>query len=186
MRPGRLIARSVIGAVFVGHGTQKLWLVRPRRQADHVERALAAALEIEQAVASTLAAELSTGIGLSSGAVIAGNVGGAGRLEFSVIGDAVNVAARVDSATRATGDTVLVSGHTRARLPDAGIAMLEARPELPLKGRRSSSHCSRPGSRQGSRAAISQLADPLCRATRSLTRRTMSCMMRERSKSLGV
>jgi adenylate cyclase len=66
--------------------------------------------------------------------VVAGNVGGAGRLEFSVIGDAVNVAARVESATRSTGDVILVSEHTRRLLRDAGTA-LEKRPEVPLKGK---------------------------------------------------
>ncbi len=64
--------------------------------------------------------------------MIAGNVGGAGRLEFSVIGDAVNVAARVQDATRVTGDTVLVSEHTRALLSDKSC--LEERPAMPLKG----------------------------------------------------
>jgi adenylate cyclase len=49
-----------------------------------------------------------------------------------VIGDAVNVAARVEETTRATGDTVLVSERTRALLSDASI--LEERPALPLKG----------------------------------------------------
>ena len=78
--------------------------------------------------------ELGVGIGLNSGTVVAGNVGGAGRLEFSVIGDAINVAARVESATRQTGDTILISENTRALLRDGSLA-LEARPEVPLKGK---------------------------------------------------
>jgi len=65
--------------------------------------------------------------------VIAGNVGGAGRLEFSVIGDAVNVAARVEETTRATGDTVLVSSRTRGLLSDS--SSLEERPAVRLKGK---------------------------------------------------
>ena len=113
---------------FVGDGLLAVFGA-PRRQADHADQALAAAMEIERAVTD----ELPIGIGLSSGTVIAGNVGGAGRLEFSVIGDAVNVAARVEAATRTTGDTVLVSEHTRALLSDP--SMLEERPSVPLKGR---------------------------------------------------
>jgi adenylate cyclase len=112
---------------FVGDGLLAVFGA-PRRQTDHADRALAAALEIEQAVQD----ELPIGIGLNSGTVIAGNVGGGGRLEFSVIGDAVNVAARVEECTRATGDTVLVSERTRALLSDTSL--LEDRPALPLKG----------------------------------------------------
>jgi adenylate cyclase len=86
------------------------------------------------AVEQEFSGELSVGIGLNSGTVVAGNVGGAGRLEFSVIGDAVNVAARVESATRMTGDVVLVSEHTR-RLLRGEVARLEKRPDVPLKGK---------------------------------------------------
>ena len=44
--------------------------------------------------------------------MIAGSIGGAGRLNFSVIGDAVNVAARVEAATRETGDDLLATAAT--------------------------------------------------------------------------
>ena len=113
---------------FVGDGLLAVFGA-PRPHPDHADRALAAALEIERATAD----QLPIGIGLSSGPVIAGNVGGAGRLEFSVIGDAVNVAARVEEVTRLTGDTMLVSAHTRERLTDT--SGLEERPALPLKGK---------------------------------------------------
>ncbi len=60
--------------------------------------------------------ELEVGIGLNSGTVVAGNVGGGGRLEFSVMGDAVNVASRIEGATRETGDAILLSEDTAERL----------------------------------------------------------------------
>src|SRR5205085_4774956 len=78
--------------------------------------------------------DLEIGLGLNSGTVVAGNVGGAGRVEFSVIGDVVNVAARVEAATRETGDTVLVSEYTRRLLTDARPPLRE-RPRVPLKGK---------------------------------------------------
>jgi adenylate cyclase len=59
---------------------------------------------------------------------------GVERLEFSVIGDAVNVAARVESATRQTGDLVLIAGRTRELLTHSEIELVE-RPGLALKGK---------------------------------------------------
>ena len=106
----------------------------PRRHADHADRALRAALEISDAMRDEFGTALSVGIGLNSGSVIAGNVGGAGRFEFSVIGDAVNIAARVESATRQTGDFVLLTGQTLALL-DADHGEFVARPGLRLKGK---------------------------------------------------
>lgn len=44
--------------------------------------------------------------------VIAGTIGGGGKLEFTLIGDAVNVAARVEQLTKTTGDAILVTQQT--------------------------------------------------------------------------
>ena len=41
--------------------------------------------------------------------MIAGTIGGAGKLEFSLIGDTVNVAARVEQLTKTTGDAILLT-----------------------------------------------------------------------------
>jgi adenylate cyclase len=106
----------------------------PRRHPDHADRALGAALQIADAVRDEFGAALSVGVGLNSGPVVAGNVGGAGRLEFSVIGDAVNVAARVESATRQTGDSVLLTDKTLALL-SANHGEFVARTGLVLKGK---------------------------------------------------
>jgi adenylate cyclase len=119
---------------FVGDGLLAVFGA-PRRQDDHADQALAAAIEIDGAVAEEFGGELSIGVGLNSGSVVAGNVGGAGRFEFSVIGDPVNVAARVEEATRSTGDTVLISEYTRALLSAESSAELEQRPAVPLKGK---------------------------------------------------
>jgi class 3 adenylate cyclase len=118
---------------FVGDGLLAVFGA-PRRQPDHADQGLGAAIEIAASVEEEFAGELSVGVGLNSGTVVAGNVGGAGRLEFSVIGDVVNVAARVESATRQTGDIVLLSEHTR-RLLRGSLAALQERPAIPLKGK---------------------------------------------------
>jgi adenylate cyclase len=119
---------------YVGDGLLAVYGA-PRRQEYHADEALAASLEIATAVEREFGDRLSIGIGLNSGRVIAGNVGGAGRLEFSVIGDAVNVAARIESATRETGDAILVSEHTDRLLSDAAGVSLEPRPPVRLKGK---------------------------------------------------
>jgi adenylate cyclase len=104
----------------------------PRRLEDHADRALAAALAIARETQSEHG--LSFGVGLNSGTVVAGNVGGAGRLEFSVIGDPVNVAARVEAATRQTEDKVLLTEHTKELLSDDHPELTE-RLDLELKGK---------------------------------------------------
>lgn len=119
---------------FVGDGLLAVFGA-PRRQSDHAEEALKAAIEISDHVAREFGGELAIGIGLNSGMVIAGNVGGGGRLEFSVIGDAVNVAARVEAATRTTGDPLLISEWTRRLLPEADAASLQMRGNAQLKGK---------------------------------------------------
>ena len=96
---------------------------------------MAAALAIAAEVEATHGGRVSIGIGVNSGDVVAGTVGGGGRVEFTVIGDVVNTAARVEEATRQTGDVILVTAATRALLrQDHGG--LEPRPSIPLKGKR--------------------------------------------------
>jgi adenylate cyclase len=119
---------------FVGDGLLAVFGA-PRPQAEHADQALAAAIQSSDDVEQEFGDELLIGVGLSSGAVIAGNVGGGGRLEFSVIGDTVNVAARVEAATRTTGDSVLISESTRDLLSEAAAGRLERRPAVPLKGK---------------------------------------------------
>jgi adenylate cyclase len=84
---------------------------------DHADRAVSAACEIGVAVNDEgRAGELRVGVGVNTGTVIAGAIGGAGRLNFSVIGGAVNVAARVEAQTRETDDSILITGDTWTRL----------------------------------------------------------------------
>jgi adenylate cyclase len=117
---------------FVGDGLLAVFGA-PRPAVDHADRALAAACEIAEAVEQEFGEEIRIGIGLNSGSVVAGNIGGAGRLDYSVIGDAVNVAARVEAATRETGDTVLISEETRSLL--TRDREFSGRPGIELKGK---------------------------------------------------
>lgn len=119
---------------FLGDGLLAVFGA-PTRFEDHADRAVQAAIETARAVQEEFGDELRVGIGLNSGSVVAGNVGGAGRLEFSVIGDPVNTAARVEAATRTTGDPILITDATKSRLRRFG-GDLEERPAQELKGKR--------------------------------------------------
>lgn len=100
----------------------------------HADRAVAAAIEIARAVRRRYRGSLRVGIGVNSGLVIAGTIGGGGHVEFTVIGDPVNVAARVERATRRTGDVVLLTEGTRCLLTREHND-LEPRGTMPLKGK---------------------------------------------------
>lgn len=116
---------------FLGDGLLAVFGT-PDNVPDHADRAVAAACDI--AVADTLASVgLTVGVGVNTGQVVAGPLGGAGRLNFSVIGDAVNVAARVEAATRQTGDAVLITDATRLMLRKP--YELDSRGEIELKGK---------------------------------------------------
>jgi adenylate cyclase len=117
---------------FIGDGLLAVFGA-PERRRDHPDCAVRAAVEIAQCVNQGDNDLLNVGIGVNSGKVIAGSIGGAGRLNFSVIGDAVNVAARVEAATRALGDDVLVTASTCERLSAA--IELEPRGARQLKGK---------------------------------------------------
>jgi class 3 adenylate cyclase len=119
---------------FVGDGLLGVFGA-PDRVDDHADRAVAAALEIAAGVQREYEGSLRIGIGVNSGAVVAGTIGGGGHVEFTVIGDAVNTASRVEAATRDTGDVVLVTGATLALLRRDHGGFVD-RPSVALKGKR--------------------------------------------------
>lgn len=111
--------------------------------------ALAAALALRDTVATWNAqraargeAPLRVGIGVHHGPVVLGDIGGASRLEFAVLGDTVNVASRLEHASRALDATVVASDALvqAARAEgaagiDALLACLTAGPAQALPGR---------------------------------------------------
>jgi class 3 adenylate cyclase len=96
---------------FLGDGALAVFGA-PNDLPDHAEAAVSAAVLIHRMVADRFDGSLRIGIGINTGAVIAGTIGGASKLEFTLIGDAVNVAARVEQLTKATGDPILLTDQT--------------------------------------------------------------------------
>ena len=91
---------------FIGDAIMALFGA-PLAQGDAADRAVAAACAMERALATLnaeLAAEgrspLALGVGINTARVVAGNIGSHRRLNYSVIGDGVNVASRLQSLTR--------------------------------------------------------------------------------------
>jgi adenylate cyclase len=118
---------------FVGDGLLAVFGA-PERHADHATRALAAACDIAQLVREGVAGELRVGLGVNSGRVVVGTIGGGGRRDFTVVGDPVNTAARVEAATRLTGDDILITESTLRALGSSADDF-EERPAVPLRGK---------------------------------------------------
>jgi len=117
---------------FIGDGLLAVFGA-PESFPDHADRAVRAAIGIARRVNHGDGDLLNVGVGVNSGDVVAGSIGGAGRLNFSVIGDAVNVAARVEAETRATGDEVLITASTHDLLESP--IEVERRGPRALKGK---------------------------------------------------
>lgn len=96
---------------FLGDGALSVFGA-PNDLADHADAAVDAALLIHRLVVDRFGGELRIGIGINTGVVIAGTIGGGGKLEFTLIGDTVNVAARLEQLTKATGDAILLTRDT--------------------------------------------------------------------------
>ncbi|MDX1375908.1 MAG: adenylate/guanylate cyclase domain-containing protein [Burkholderiales bacterium] len=94
----------------------------PVTDPEHARSALAAALEIEREMQQATfgsGVRLRTRIGISTGLVVGGTVGGGERLGYTVHGDTVNLAARLEALNKDLGTTILLSGRTAALLAGA-------------------------------------------------------------------
>ncbi|HEV7277969.1 MAG TPA: adenylate/guanylate cyclase domain-containing protein [Devosiaceae bacterium] len=145
---GALGARIVeqLGTIdkFMGDSIMAFWNA-PVDVDDHARRACRAALGMRATLRELNAGnafglrgraphpeQLVCGVGIASGAALAGNMGLETRFDYSVVGDTVNVASRVEGACKDVGYDIVVVEATRAAAPD--YAYLEAG-SIRLKGK---------------------------------------------------
>ena len=128
---------------FIGDAIMALFGA-PVAQGDAADRALAAALAMERALATLnteLVAEgkppLAFGVGINTARIVAGNIGSHRRLNYSVIGDGVNVASRLQSLTRTPEyrTSIIASAATLAARRRAPATLPRPLGTVPVKGR---------------------------------------------------
>ena len=124
---------------FTGDGVMALFGA-PVAHADDPDRAVRAALGmlrrlegLNVQLRSTGAAPLRIGVGVHTGEVVVGKIGPDERIEYSVVGDAVNLASRIEGLTKEMNATLLISDTTAARL-DAAFT-LGRRAVVPIRGK---------------------------------------------------
>ena len=130
---------------YIGDAIMAFWNA-PIDDPRHADHACQAALEMVQALSALnaeMAAEtqadqmpvvLHAGIGINSGRCLAGNLGSDKRFNYSIMGDPVNVAARLESLTRTYGVDIIVGEATLSAV-DGMFAFLEL-DHIQVKGRR--------------------------------------------------
>jgi adenylate cyclase len=124
---------------FLGDGFMALFGVGPQ-QADHPRRAVSAAQELFKGV-TRVSSELEKagwpglriGVGINTGPAIVGSVGSPKRMEYTAIGDTVNVASRVETLTKSVGYELLITESTKACLPPE--ILTEPLPHQSIKGK---------------------------------------------------
>jgi adenylate cyclase len=121
----RVRAHDGVVIDYLGDGLWAMWNA-PADQPDHAVRACRAALEM-QAEMPSLSEEwlpmtgtpLRLGVGLNTGPAMVGNTGSRLKFKYGALGHTVNLASRVEGATKHFGVPVLLTGSTRARLPES-------------------------------------------------------------------
>lgn len=112
---------------FMGDGLMAFWNA-PDGQKDHAERACRAALGIALAVQEDNRTRTARGqerlcvrVGIHTGRVVVGNIGAPGRMNYTIVGDAVNTCSRLEALGKTVAGkrdvTILLSADTATRIP---------------------------------------------------------------------
>lgn len=120
---------------FIGDGLFASFNL-PLANPDHAARAVAAAIDIQRALADRVFAgevRLATRIGVNTGTVIGGTIGAGERLSYTLLGDAVNTAARLQELNKLHGTRILASEATRRAAGDG--FRFRSLGAVPIRGR---------------------------------------------------
>ena len=150
---------------------------RPSTSPTTPTAAVAAAMEIAEVVRAPTAGGCGIGIGVNSGPVVAGTIGGGGRVEFTVIGDTVNTAARVEAVV-AQHDAERVLGQAIER--EYALTDLLRRPGVTYASLHTLPGAGTPG-RRSAGCGASRDRDQVRRLHRSPTRRNRRGISRQES-----
>ena len=95
---------------YIGDAMMAVWNA-PVDVEDHEQKAIETALQIRHAMQEAQLG-IDIGIGINSGEVVAGNIGSQSRFEYSVLGDACNLAARLESSCKSVGKDLVIGEAT--------------------------------------------------------------------------
>ena len=95
---------------YIGDAMMAVWNA-PVDVENHEQKAIETALQIRHAMQEAQL-DIDIGIGINSGEVVAGNMGSASRFEYSVLGDACNLAARLESSCKTVGKNLVIGEAT--------------------------------------------------------------------------
>jgi adenylate cyclase len=123
---------------FLGDGVVVVFGGPLRPAADHARRAVRAAISLQWALVNHPAlpgiGRLQAGIGICTGDMVAGNIRASERVVYTIVGDAVNQAARLQVKTRDLGKAILVTASTRAAMGTEDGFYLRSVGGVPLRG----------------------------------------------------
>lgn len=103
---------------FLGDGIMAFWGA-PEKLADHAALACEAAVKMQRALRGS---KLTTRIGLATGQVLVGNIGSHERMNYTVMGDAANLAARLEGLNKQYGTSIMISETTWLAARDRIVA----------------------------------------------------------------